>query len=349
MDIKRAIASAVKGDDLSFAEMEQVMEQIMTGQATSAQISALLVALRMKSESVDEIAAAATVMRKLAHPVPVNAPYLVDIVGTGGDGANLFNVSTAATFVAAAAGAAVAKHGNRGVSSSSGSADLLQQAGVNLELTPAQVSHCIETVGVGFMFAPQHHGAMKHAIGPRREMGIRTVMNVLGPLTNPANVPNLLVGVFELALCRPLAEVFQRLGHRHVMVVHGQDGLDEITLAEQTWVAELKDDAITEYTLSPESLGIGRQSLDGLAVDGPSASLALIRDALGDQTTANAQKAAHMIALNSGAAIYVAGLAATLKQGVAMAQALIGSKAALARMTEFVNLTQRLGAEGENP
>ena len=240
MDIKEAINRAVQHLDLSFDEMEAVMRQIMTGGATQAQIGAFLTALRMKSESIDEIAGAATVMRELASKVQVNADNLVDIVGTGGDGANLFNVSTGASFVAAAAGVSVAKHGNKGVSSSSGSADVLARAGVNLEVTSEQVARCIEEIGIGFMFAPHHHAAMKYAVGPRKELGIRTFMNILGPMTNPADVPNLVIGVFTGELCRPMAEVLGRLGNNHVLVVHAVDGLDEISLASETLVAELK-------------------------------------------------------------------------------------------------------------
>ncbi len=339
MDIKEAIGRAVQHLDLSFDEMEAVMRQIMTGGATQAQIGAFLVALRMKSESIDEIAGAATVMRELATQVEVKADNLVDIVGTGGDGANLFNVSTASSFVAAAAGVSVAKHGNRGVSSSSGSADLLQQAGVNLEMTSGQVARCVEELGIGFMFAPNHHAAMKHAIGPRRELGVRTVFNILGPMTNPANTPNLLIGVFTAELCRPMAEVLNRLGNNHVLVVHAADGLDEISLASETQVAELKDGKVTEYTITPEDLGVESQSLIGLDVDSPSASLALIRDALGKQEGEHAKKAADVIALNAGAAIYAANVAFSLKEGVAMAQDAIASGLALEKMKELANFS----------
>ena len=335
MDIKTAISRTVQHLDLGFDEMAQVMRQIMTGQVTPAQISAFLVALRMKGESVEEIAAAATVMRELADHATIEADHLVDIVGTGGDGANLFNVSTAAAFVVAAAGGSVAKHGNRSVSSSSGSADLLEIAGVNLMLNPAQVTRCVEQLGIGFLFAPQHHSAMKYTVAPRKEVGIRTFMNILGPLTNPANAPNLLVGVFTRELCRPLAEVFQRLGNRHVMVVSSLDGLDEISLAAPTQVAELKDNAITEYPLKPEQLGINSTSLIGLEVDSPAASLALVQDALGGQQTNSARKAADMIAINAGAAIYVAGVADSLTEGVKKAQTVIHNGSALTKMKQL--------------
>ena len=227
MEIKEALARIVERQDLSTNEMIDVMRQIMTGQCDDAQIGAFLVALRMKSESIDEIVGAVTVMRELATGVTVKADNAVDIVGTGGDGANLFNVSTASSFVVAAAGGTVAKHGNRGVSSKSGSADLLETAGVNLALTAEQVARCIDELGVGFMFAPAHHGAMRHAIGVRKALGIRTIFNILGPMTNPAGVKRLVIGVFSKPLCRPMAEVMQQLGAEQVMVVHADDGLDE--------------------------------------------------------------------------------------------------------------------------
>ena len=339
MDIKEAIGRTVQHLDLSFDEMEKVMRLIMTGGATQAQIGAFLTAMRMKSESIDEIAGAATVMRELASKVDVKADHLVDIVGTGGDGANLFNISTASSFVAAAAGVSVAKHGNRGVSSSSGSADVLTQAGVNLDLTPEQVARCVEDVGIGFMFAPHHHAAMKYAVGPRKELGIRTFMNILGPMTNPANVPNLLIGVFTGELCRPMAEVLGRLGNEHVLVVHAVDGLDEISLASETLVAELKDGKVSEYHIKPEDLGVESQSLTGLEVDSPEASLTMIRDALGQQQGQYAAKAADMIALNAGAAIYAANVAGSLKEGVAMAQDAIASGLALEKMKELADFT----------
>jgi len=224
MDIKTAIAQVIDGKDLSKTDMQAVMNQIMTGNATAAQIGGFLVGLRMKGETVDEITAAATVMRELATAVEVTGEHIIDIVGTGGDGLQTFNISTTCCFVVAAAGGIVAKHGNRSVSSTSGSADLLEAAGVNLNLTNTQVAECIEQIGVGFMFAPLHHNAMKHAIGPRKEMAIRTIFNVLGPLTNPAGAPNQLLGVFSEQLLEPLAEVLKNLGGHHVMVVHSDDG-----------------------------------------------------------------------------------------------------------------------------
>ncbi|WP_028469693.1 anthranilate phosphoribosyltransferase [Neptunomonas japonica] len=334
MDIKQALAVVVERRDLSIDEMQAVMHQIMSGQATDAQIGGLLIALRMKGETVDEITAAASVMRSLAVPVSISAPHAVDIVGTGGDSANLFNVSSACGFVVAAAGGHVAKHGNRSVSSSSGSADLLEAAGVNLSLTPEQIARCIDEVGVGFMFAPQHHSAMKYAIGARKEMALRTLFNILGPLTNPAGVKHYLLGVFDKALCRPMVEALKALGATHALVVHAAEGLDEISLAGETQVAELKQGEVTEYTLVPEDAGLHRQSLEGLQVGSSAESLALIQAAF----AGNNAKAIDMIALNSGAALYAADKAATLKEGVALAkEAMLNGSAAnkLAQLVEF--------------
>jgi anthranilate phosphoribosyltransferase len=341
MDIKAALARVVKQLDLTTDEMADVMRAVMTGQCSDAQIGAFLMGLRMKSESLDEIEGAARVMRELATPVDIEGvEHAVDIVGTGGDGANLFNVSSASSFVVAAAGAHVAKHGNRSVSSNSGSADLLEKAGIVLDLTPEQVARCIREVGVGFMFAVNHHSAMRHAIGPRKELAQRTIFNILGPLTNPAGVKRLLLGVFSADLCRPLAEVMGRLGAEHVMVVHSGDGLDEISLATSTQVAELKNGEIREYRLQPEDAGIESQSLIGLDVDDSEASLALIRNALGKRDSAAAEKAADMIALNAGAALYVAGVTSDLKAGVALAEDVIHGGRALEKMQELAAFTQ---------
>lgn len=343
MDIKTALGRAIQHLSLSTDEMAAVMRDIMTGQCSDAQIGAFLVALRMKSETIDEIEGAARVMRELVTPVDVaDLSYLVDIVGTGGDGANLFNVSSASTFVAAAAGAVVAKHGNRSVSSKSGSADLLESAGINLGLSAEQVERCIREVGVGFMFAVNHHSAMKHAIGPRKEIAQRTIFNILGPLTNPAGVKRLLLGVFSAELCRPLAEVLKRLGAEHVMVVHASDGLDEISLASPTEVAEVKDGVISEYRITPEDCGLKSQSLVGLEVADSAASLQLIRDAFSGVDSEAARKAADMVALNAGAALYVAGKADSLKAGVALAQQVIANGAALEKMQQLAQFSQGL-------
>lgn len=345
MDIRTALARVVEGESLTTDEMTAVMRQIMTGEAEEAQIGAFLVALRMKGESLDEITGAVQVMRELATGVDVDGDHLVDIVGTGGDGANLFNVSTASTFVAAAGGARVAKHGNRSVSSKSGSADLLEAAGVRLDLNADQVKRCVEELGVGFMFAPMHHSAMKHAIGPRKALGLRTIFNILGPMTNPAGVRRMLIGVFDASLLRPVAEVLGRLGAEHVLVVHAADGLDEISLAGPTHIAEFAGGEVREYTIDPAALGVDQRALDGLEVDGATDSLELIRAALGSpgERSAEAQKAADIVALNAGAALYVAGLADDLPSGVARARAVIDEGEALARLEALAELSQSLG------
>jgi len=340
MDIKQALAAAINGQHLSTAEMTAVMRQIMQGQATPAQIGGFLVALRMKGESLDEIEGAVIVMRELATPVEVQADFLVDTCGTGGDGSNLFNVSTACAFIVAAAGGSVAKHGNRSISSSTGSADVLEAAGINLNLSPEQVAACIQDVGIGFMFAPAHHSAMKHAIGPRKELAQRTIFNMLGPMTNPAGVKAQVVGVFDKALCRPIAEVLQRLGSEQVLVIHADDGLDEISLATSSHIAELKNSQITEYSLCPEEFGIARQSLGGLVVDSAEQSLTLIKAALGAGVSLEAKKAADMLALNAGAALYVSGVSASIKAGVLLAQEVIHSGAALQKINDLTEKTQ---------
>ena len=340
MDIKTALGKVVDQLDLSTEEMQDVMRQIMTGQCTDAQIGGFLVALRMKSETLDEITGAAKVMRELASGVKIDAERLVDTCGTGGDGANIFNVSTAAAPVVAAAGGKVAKHGNRAVSGKSGSADLLEAAGVNLNLTPEQVARCVESVGVGFMFAPAHHGAMKHAIGPRRELGMRTIFNMLGPMTNPAGVKHQVIGVFTQALCRPIAEVLKRLGSEHVLVVHSKDGLDELSLAATSHIAELKDGEIREYDVSPEELGIKSRSLIGLTVDDATASLKLIRDALGKRETEAGEKAADIIILNAGAALYAADHATSLLEGVKLASDALYSGLAREKLNELIAFTE---------
>ncbi len=340
MDMKEALNRIASNLDLSRDEMKQVMRIVMNGEATDAQIGAFLMGLRLKSETIDEITGATEVMRELATGVTVKAEPLIDIVGTGGDGSNLFNVSSASAFVVAAAGGYVAKHGNRGVSSKSGSADLIEKAGINLNMTPEQVARCIEQIGVGFMFAPAHHGAMKHAIGPRKELGCRTIFNILGPMTNPAGDKRQLLGVFNRELCRPMAEVLHRLGSEHILVVCSKDGLDEISLAGPTHVAELKNGEITEYDITPEDLGIKSQSLVGLTVDSSEDSLKLIRAAFGRGHDEMAEKARDLIALNAGAAIYVAGLAATPKAGVDLALDAIGSGLAAGKMSELADFSQ---------
>jgi anthranilate phosphoribosyltransferase len=352
MEIQQALARLVAGEDLAREDMAAVMGVVMSGGATEAQVGGLLVALRMKGETAAEIAGAAEVMRELATPVAVTAPNPVDLVGTGGDGANLFNVSTAATFVVAAAGGHVAKHGNRSVSSTSGSSDVLEILGAPLDLSPAQVGRAVDEVGVGFMFAPAHHSAMRHAIGPRRELGMRTLFNVLGPLTNPAGVRRQVLGVFSADLCPLLVEVLQELGSEHVMVLHSEDGLDEISLAAPTLVSELRDGLISSYRIHPGDFGLEPQSLDGLSVQSSDESARLIRAALGGrggrggrggkggEGDERARRAGSLIALNAGACIYVAGIVATLADGVAMAEDLVASGQAGEKLREFVTFTQ---------
>lgn len=340
MNIQEALGAVIAGRDLSAEQMTAVMRQIMTGGATDAQIGGFLIAMRMKGESVEEISAAAAVMRELASGVQVNVEHLVDTCGTGGDGASLFNVSTAAAFVVAAAGGHVAKHGNRSVSSSTGSADVLEAAGVELGLTAQQVARAVESLGIGFMFAPAHHGAMKYAIGPRRELGQRTLFNLLGPLTNPAGVKRQVLGLFDAQWCRPMAEVLKNLGSEHVMVVHAEDGLDEISLAAPTRVAELKAGAITEYVITPESVGIATQSLDGLIVKDAMASLDLIEGALTGSDLPAAVKAADIIALNAGAALYVSGIAGDYEEGVKIAQDVIASGMAREKIRDLAAFTR---------
>ena len=336
MEMSEAISRVIGRHDLGSDEMGSVMRTIMTGGATPAQIGGFLIGLRMKGETVEEIAAAAGVMRELATRVEAGGEHLVDTCGTGGDASGTFNISTASAFVTAAVGARVAKHGNRSVSSKSGSADVLEAAGVNLALTPEQVARCIDEVGVGFMFAPAHHGAMKHAIGPRREMGVRTIFNVLGPLTNPAGAPNQVLGVFDEDLLEPLAQVLQRLGSRHVLVVHARDGLDEISIGDKTEVAELKEGAIRRYSIAPETFGMKREPITLLRVSDAQESLAIIRGVLEDA----AGPARDIVQLNAGAAIYAAGIAGTLAEGIERAGEAIASGEARNRLDRLVVLSQ---------
>ena len=340
MDMQGAIKAVTERRDLSADEMQQVMRTIMTGEATQAQIGGFLIGLRMKGETVDEIAAAAAVMRELASGVKVAGDHVVDTCGTGGDAASTFNISTTSAFVVAAAGGTVAKHGNRSISSKSGSADVLEAAGVNLNITPEQVGKCVEQVGVGFMFAPAHHSAMKHAIGPRREMGVRTIFNVLGPLTNPAGAPNQVLGVFSKALVEPIAQVLGKLGSDHVLVVHSEDGMDEISIGAPTFVAELKGGKVDTYTIQPEDFGMQRTAISALAVDGAEASLAVVKSVLSGE----AGPASDIVALNAGAAIYAAGLADSLATGIKKAQQVLTSGAGAAKLEELVKLSNSFSA-----
>ena len=336
MDMQSAIKAVTEKQNLSREEMTQVMQLIMTGQATDSQIGGFLIGLRMKGETVDEVTAAASVMRELSSKVNINADHLVDTCGTGGDASGSFNISTASAMVAAAAGATVAKHGNRSVSSKSGSADVLEAAGVNLEISPDQVADCIQKIGVGFMFAVKHHGAMKHAIGPRKEMGVRTIFNVLGPLTNPASAPNQVIGVFSKDWLEPLAQVLKQLGSEHVMVVHAEDGMDEISIGSVTHVAELKQGDINCYSIQPEDFSMPRSQLSEIRANDADDSLAMINAAF-DNTEGAAK---NIICLNAGAAIYVSGVADSLAAGIEKAQHAIASGSARNKFSALIEFSQ---------
>ncbi len=340
MNIQTALGLVAEKQDLSTGEMVDVMRQIMSAGSTDVQIGAFLLGMRIKGETLDEITGGVQVLREFASGVEVSGPNLVDIVGTGGDGANLFNVSTAACFVVAAAGGRVAKHGNRSVSSSSGSADVLEAAGVRLDITPEQVTECVNELGIGFMFALMHHSAMRHVSLARKELGLRTLFNILGPMSNPAGLTRQLIGVYDGRLCRPMTEVLARLGSEHVLVVHSADGLDEISLAAETHVAELKNGAISEYDVQPEQFGFERQSLKDLEVEGVDASLQLIRATLGGEQDERSKRAAKMIALNAGAALYVAGLADSIEAGVALAGDVLQRGAGLQKLEQLAAMTQ---------
>ena len=338
MEIKEALSELIKGQDLQREDMSSVMLQILEGRSTDAQIGAFLVALSIKGESIDEVISAVGVMRELSIKVEVDSKYLVDTCGTGGTGVSIFNVSTASAFVASACGARVAKHGNRSATRSSGSADLLEQAGLSLELSPKDVSRCIEEVGMGFMFAAAHHSAMKYAIGPRKEIGLKTMFNILGPLTNPAGALNQVVGVYHKRWVRPIAEVLKDLGSIHVLVVHSKDHLDEISIADETYVAELVNGSIKEYVIKPEDFGFSKQPLDDLIVSSPSESLSLVKQGLLDKNYA----ASSMIAMNAGAALYAAGVTNSLRKGVLIATECVKSGKGVKKLEELVSFSQSL-------
>lgn len=343
MDMRSALKRLTANRDLSCAEMQEVMTVIMEGGATPAQIGAFLVALSMKRETVEEIVGAAAVMRRFAAGVATRAARVTDCVGTGGDAAGLFNVSTASAFVAAAAGAVIAKHGNRAASGKSGSADVLEAAGVDISLDPEQVGRCIDEVGIGFMFAPTHHGATRHAIGPRREIGVRNIFNLLGPLTNPAGATNLLVGVFSQEWVEPLARVYRELGADHVLVVSSDDGLDEISLRAPTRVAELKDGLIAVYTVSSADFGIAPVTDIGeLTVEDATGSLRVVRSVLAGEPG----PARDMVTLNAGATIYAADLVDDPAEGVARAREVLESEAALCKLERLAAFTRELRGSG---
>jgi anthranilate phosphoribosyltransferase len=342
MNISEAITALLDRRDLDREQMSALMREVMQGALTPAQIAGLVVALRAKGESVDEVAGAASVMRELATRVDCSGiEHLVDTCGTGGDARHTFNVSTCSALVAAAAGAHVAKHGGRSVSSRCGSADVLEALGVNLSLDAAAVGRSIREVGVGFMFAPNHHSAMKYAAPVRRELGVRTVFNILGPLTNPAGAPNQVLGVFRRELAPLLARVLQALGSRHVMVVHGSDGLDEITISGDTDVAELRDGRVTEYTINPARFGLSVAPVESIRVEDIEQAQAMLTAVLAGQPG----PARDIVAMNAGAAIYVAGVVDTLEAGVAAAQRAIDSGAARERLARLVAFTAAAAAK----
>ena len=339
---QHALQRAIEHREIFYDEMLSLMRQIMAGEISPVMTAAILTGLRVKKETIGEIAAAATVMRDLSTKVQVPPPHdhFVDIVGTGGDGAHTFNISTAAMFVAAAAGARVAKHGNRSVSSKSGSADVLEALGVRIDLNAEQVAECIAATGIGFMFAPNHHSAMKNVAPVRREMGIRTIFNILGPLTNPAGAPHQLMGVFHPDLVGIQVRVMQRLGAQHVLVVWGKDGMDEISLGAATQVGELKDGQIVEYEIHPEDFGLAMMSNRSLKVETPDQSKAMLLGALANEPGA----ARDIVALNSGAALYAANVADSIADGIRLAQEVLANGAARAKLDEFARCTQKLAA-----
>ena len=341
MDLPTANRKLVAGEDLTRGEMQAVMRLIMSGESTPAQVGAFLTALMIKGETVEEIVGAAVIMRELAAAVETGADKVADSVGTGGDVAKLFNVSTASALVAAAAGAVMAKHGNRAATGNSGSADVLEAAGVNIAINPQQVGQCIDQCGIGFLFAPTHHAATRHVIGPRREIGIRTIFNLLGPLTNPADAKYQLVGVFDQRWVRPLVEVFAELGSVHTLVVCSDDGLDEISIAAGTQVAEYRNGKFSEYRIEPAQFGVATTSLDGLKVADSKESLKLIREALGGVKGA----AFDMVALNAGATIYAADFTDSLSSGVERAREVLDDGAALKKLEQLAEFTSALGGE----
>ncbi len=335
-----ALTRMIDHREIFHDEMLALMRRIMSGEMSPVMIAAFAMGLRVKKETIGEIAAAAQVMREFATPVAVaDRKHLVDIVGTGGDGSHTFNISTAAMFVAAAAGARVAKHGGRSVSSTSGSADVMEALGAYIGLQPEQVAACLEETGIGFMFAPNHHAAMKHAAPVRKELGVRTIFNILGPLTNPAGAPNILMGVFHPDLVGIQVRVLQRLGAEHALVVYGKDGMDEISLGATTLVGELKDGAIREYEVHPEDFGFAMASNRSLKVEGPEQSRQMLIGVLDGQ----AGPARDIVLLNAGATLYAANVASTIADGIARARQALDSGAARAKLDAFVKATQGLG------
>jgi anthranilate phosphoribosyltransferase len=323
-------------ENLTSEEMRAAMQFFMSGESNDAQIAGFLCALRSKGETIDEITAAAEVMRELATPIEITGNHVIDTCGTGGDGANTFNISTTSAFVVAAAGGQVAKHGNRSVSSCCGSADVLELAGVNLNLSPEQVAQCVRVLGIGFLFAPNYHGAMQYTRNVRKNLGVRTMFNLLGTLSNPAKVENQLIGVFDKKWIEPLAHVFNKLGSKHVLVVSAEDGLDEISIACETHVAELKNGVVSNYTITPEQFNLPQADLDIIAIKNAEESLAMLKNVLNNQTEA----AKNIVLLNAGAAIYAANLTDSLAEGVAKANEVIVNGEAYKKFEAFISYTQ---------
>tara|TARA_B100000686_G_scaffold354757_1_gene467003 strand:- start:17183 stop:18199 length:1017 start_codon:yes stop_codon:yes gene_type:complete len=338
MDIQESIKKIKSGEDLFREEIKSIMNLILTGSVSESVIKSFLSSLSTKGESIQEVIGSAEVMRELSTKVSVDKKHLVDTCGTGGVGSGIFNVSTTAAFVASSCGAKVAKHGNRSATRKSGSADLLETAGVSIELNPEQVKKCIENIGLGFMFAPSHHSAMKHAIGPRKELGIKTIFNLLGPLTNPAGALNQVMGVFDRKWVLPIAEVLKELGSKNVLVLHSEDGLDEISTAAPTFIAELRNNEIKEYSISPSDFGLKVLSIEELKVNSPEQSLKLAKEALKGENTAAAQ----MVAMTSGAALYVADIATSLEEGVEISLQSINERTGLKKIEQLVSFSKSL-------
>lgn len=336
---QEALQRTIEHREIFHDEMLHLMRQIMRGEVSPVMVAAIVTGLRVKKETIGEISAAAQVMREFCTPVQVaDRTHLVDVVGTGGDGAHTFNISTCSMFVAAAAGARVAKHGNRSISSKSGAADVLEALGININLTPEQIARCIAQTGMGFMFAPNHHPAMKNVAAVRKEMGVRTLFNILGPLTNPAGAPNILMGVFHPDLVGIQARVLQRLGARHAVVVHGRDGMDEASLGAATMVGELVNGEIREYDIHPEDFGLSMHSNRALKVESPEQSVAMLRSVLDNQPGA----ARDIVILNAGVALYAAGVADSMQAGIERARAAIESGAAKAKLEELLAFSHAL-------
>ena len=341
MTPQEALQRTIEHREIFHDEMLKLMRMIMNGELTPVMTAALITGLRVKKETIGEITAAAQVMREFSTKVVVpDTAHLVDIVGTGGDGSSTFNISTCSMFVAAAAGAKTAKHGGRSVSSKSGSADVLESLGANIHLTPVQIAQCLQDVGIGFMFAPNHHPAMKNVAPVRKELGVRTIFNILGPLTNPAGAPNILMGVFHSDLVGIQVRALQRLGAEHALVVYGRDGMDEISLGAATLVGELKNGHLTEYEIHPEDFGMQMASNRSLRVDTPEQSMAVVRDVLDNEAGAPRD----IVILNAGVALYAANVASSIEEGIALARNAIESGAAKSKLAQFVAFTQKAGA-----